>query len=102
MRRSEPRNKSDLSRRCGMANRLTRQRFCTSFFSWHDVLLKVLMRILRLGSLWFFFFLLLASVLPAFSQDSNSPPPPAAPDSATVSPAPNSNPPANPASFNDV
>jgi hypothetical protein len=60
------------------------------------------MRILRLGSLWFFFFLLLASVLPTFSQDSNSPAPPAAPDSATVSPAPNSNPPANAASFNDV
>jgi hypothetical protein len=60
------------------------------------------MRILRLGSLWFFFFLLLASVLPTFSQDSNSPPPPAAPDPATVSPAPNSNPPANPVSFNDV
>src|SRR5882762_5478608 len=40
MRRSEPRNKSDSSRRCGMANRLTRQRFCTSFFSWHDVLSK--------------------------------------------------------------
>src|SRR5712675_2784308 len=60
------------------------------------------MRILRLGSLWFFFFLLLASVLPTFSQDSNSPPPPAAPDSAAVSPAPNSNPPANPVSFNDV
>src|SRR6266851_9857916 len=63
---------------------------------------KVLMRILRLGSLWFFFFLLLASVLPTFSQDSNSPSPPAAPDSAAVSPAPNSNPPANPVSFNDV
>ena len=60
------------------------------------------MRILRLGSLWFFLFLLLASVLPTFSQDSNSPPPPAAPDSAAVSPAPNSNPPANPVSFNDV
>src|SRR5438445_524217 len=40
MPRSEPRNKSDLSRHCGMAKRLTRQRFCTSFFSWHDVLLK--------------------------------------------------------------
>src|SRR5258707_15871385 len=63
---------------------------------------KVLMRILRLGSLWFFLFLLLASVLPTFSQDSNSPPPPAAPDAAAVSPAPNPNPPAKPVSFNDV
>jgi len=68
------------------------------------------MRIVRLGSLLFFFFLL-ASVLPAFSQDPNSPAPsqdpnsprpPAAPDSATVNQAPGSNPPANPASFNDV
>src|SRR5216684_3202653 len=63
---------------------------------------KVLMRILRLGSLGFFSFLLLASVLPSFSQDSNSPPPPAAPDSAAVSPAPNSNPAASPVSFNEV
>src|ERR1700694_2536534 len=40
MPRSEPRNKTNSSRQCGMANRLTRQRFCTSFFSWHDVLPK--------------------------------------------------------------
>src|ERR1700719_2018342 len=90
---------------------------------------KVIMRILRLGSLLFFSFAL-ASVLPDFSQDPNSPAPsspapsqdpnspaasspapsqdpnsprpPAVPDSATVNPAPASNPPANPASFNDV
>ena len=61
------------------------------------------MRISRLGSLLFFFLLLLlASVLPTFSQDSNSAAPPAAPDAATVSQAPGSSPPANPASFNDV
>jgi len=62
---------------------------------------KVLMRISRLGSL-FFLFLLLASGLPALSQDSNSAAPPAVPDSATVSQAPGSSPPANPASFNEV
>ena len=60
------------------------------------------MRISRSGSLFFFLFLLLASVLPAFSQDSSSAAPPAAPDSATVSQAPGSSPPANPASFNEV
>src|SRR6202011_3029416 len=63
---------------------------------------KVLMRIVRLGSLLFFLFLLLASVLPTFWQDSNSPAPPAAPDSATVSQVPSSSPPASPSSFNDV